>query len=63
MGAALGAGTMEGGDAMKKLGIALALVASIAMIVVGQRQVGQKDVRTQKADIQGVDSENEALFI
>lgn len=48
---------------MKKLRIALALVASIAMIVVGQRQVGQKDVRPQKADIQGVDSENEALFI
>lgn len=48
---------------MKKLRIALALVASIAMIVVGQRQVGQKDVRTRKADVQGFDSENEALFI
>ncbi|WP_420633385.1 hypothetical protein [Candidatus Palauibacter sp.] len=49
---------------MQKLKIILALVASIAMIVVGQRhQVGQKDVRTQKADIQGLDSENEALFI
>ena len=48
---------------MKKLRIALALVASIAMIVVGQRQVGQKDVRTQKADVQGFDSENETLFI
>ncbi|WP_419861364.1 hypothetical protein [Candidatus Palauibacter sp.] len=48
---------------MKKLRIALALVASIAMIVVGQRQVGQKDVRTEKADVQGFDSENEALFI
>ncbi len=48
---------------MKKFRIALALVASIAMIVVGQRQVGQKDVRTQKADVRGVDSENEALFI
>ena len=48
---------------MKKLRIALALVASIAMIVVGQRQVGQKDVRTQEADVQGFDSENEALFI
>lgn len=48
---------------MKKLGIALAFVASIAMIVVGQRQVSQKDVRTHKADIQGIDSENEALFI
>ena len=61
--AALGAGTMGRGDAMKKFRIALALVASIAMIVVGQRQVGQKEVRTQKADIQGVDSDNEALFI
>ena len=48
---------------MKKLRIALAVVASIAVIVVGQRQAGQKDVRTQKAGIQGVDSENEALFI
>ena len=48
---------------MKKFRIALALVASIAMIVVGQRQVGQKEVRTPKADIQGVDSDNEALFI
>ena len=48
---------------MKKLGIALAVVASIAMIVVGQRQVGQRDVRTANADVQGVDPENEALFI
>lgn len=48
---------------MKKLKIVLVLAASIAVIVVGQRQVGQKDVRLQKAEIQGADSENEALFI
>ena len=61
--AALGEGTTEEGNAMKKLRIALALVASVAMIVVGQRQMSQKDVRTQKAAVQGLDSENEALFI
>ena len=49
---------------MKKLRIALALVASIAMIVIGQRQqAGRKALRARKADFKGLDPENETLFI
>ncbi|WP_419943333.1 hypothetical protein [Candidatus Palauibacter sp.] len=49
---------------MKTVRIVLALVASVAMIVIGQRhQAGRKGLRTQKADIQGFDRENETLFI
>ena len=48
---------------MRKLRIALAVVASVAMIVIGQRQQGRKDVRTRRGDTQRFDRENEALFI
>ena len=49
---------------MKKLKLALALAASIAMIAIGQRsQSVQKDAKTQKAEVQDVDPETEAWFI
>lgn len=49
---------------MKKLRIALALVASVAMIVIGQRhQAGRRDVRTRSTNLKGFDPENETLFI
>ena len=49
---------------MKKLRIALALVASVAMIVIGQRrQADRRDVRTRRTSLKGLDPENETLFI
>ena len=49
---------------MKKLRIALALVASVAMIVIGQRrQAGRRGVRTSRTNLKGLDPENETLFI
>ena len=49
---------------MKKIKILLALAASIAVIAIGQRsQQVQKDARTQKVEVQGVDSEAESWFI
>jgi len=46
----------------KKLKMLLALAASIAMIAIGQRsQNVQKDVRTQKAQVEDVESD--AWFI
>lgn len=49
---------------MKKLKIVLALAASIAVIAIGQRgQSVQKETRTQKAEVQGVDSDTESWFI
>ena len=48
----------------RKLKTLLALAASIAMIAIGQRsQSVQKDVRTQKAQVEDVDAESEAWFI
>ncbi len=49
---------------MKRIKILLALAVSIAMIAIGQRsQSVQKDARTQKAELQGLDSDTEAWFI
>ena len=49
---------------MKKIKLWVALAASIAMIAIGQRsQNDQKDARTQKAQVEGVDSDSEAWFI
>lgn len=48
---------------MRKLRIALAVAASVAMIVIGQRQQGRRSVRTRSSDMQRFDPENEALFI
>ena len=49
---------------MKKIKVLVALAASIAMIAIGQRsQSVQKEAKTQKAEVQGVDAETEAWFI
>jgi len=51
---------------MKKLKILIALAASIAAIAIGQRQQNdsrQKMARTQKAQIEGIDSDLESWFV
>ena len=51
---------------MKKLKILVALVASIAMIAIGQRHQTdnkQKEPRTQKAQVQDIDSDVESWFV
>ena len=59
-----GEGNGTEGDAMRKLRIALALAASVAMIVIGQRQqAGRRGLRTRRIETRGFDPENEALFI
>jgi len=50
----------------KKLKILLAIAASIAAIAVGQRQQNDsrhKVPRTQKAQIEGIDSDLESWFV
>jgi len=51
---------------MKKLKILLAVAASVAAIAVGQRQQNesrQKVPRTQKAQVEGIDSDLESWFV
>jgi len=48
----------------KKLKVLLALAASITMIAIGQRsQTVQKDAKTQKAQIEGRNSDADAWFV
>lgn len=49
---------------MKKLKLLIALTASFALIAIGQRnQSSQKDTRTERVQVQGVDAEAESWFI
>lgn len=50
----------------KRLKILAALAASIAMIAIGQRSLTdskERDARTEKAQVEGLDAEAEAWFI